>query len=74
MKTNKIYNEKNKEKLAEYHKRWREENKEKIKEQNAQSCYDPIRKKYCTFSSLKHRIYRYKELYKDINPKDCIIQ
>ena len=38
-----------------------------------QQCYDPKMKDFCTLGALRGRIYKNKELYKDINPKDCII-
>ena len=47
---------------------------EKRKKFNAQICYDPKKEDFCTFGALQSRKKRNKELYKDINLKNCIIK
>ena len=46
----------------------------KEKKFNAQICYDPKKEDFCTFGALQSRKKRNKELYKDINLKNCIIK
>ena len=62
----------------EYERNWREKNKEKIhkleKERYNRQCYDPKKENYCTYSALKSRKRRNKELYKDVILTDCIIK
>ena len=64
---NKNYNKNNKDKIREIKANYNKKNKDKISEKrkkfNAQICYDP-----------KSRKKRNKELYKDINLKNCIIE
>jgi hypothetical protein len=37
-------------------------------------CFDPINNNYCTQHTLEARIYRHKDLYKNITVKDCLIK
>ena len=41
---------------------------------NNQKCIDPIKNNECTLSALQKRKRTNKELYKNINPRDCIIK
>ena len=78
---------KNKDKVKESKRNWYESNKDRLKEQtqtqeykeklknrNSRQCYDPIRQKYCTYSSLQHRKNRNKKLYEDIILSECVIE
>ena len=75
--------------VKEYHKNYNEKHKEERKEQKRQRyyankeeclikdrrpCYDPIKKDYTIYGTLKNRRLRHKDLYKDVILKDCIIQ
>ena len=75
---NKNYNKNNKDKIREikanYHKKNKDKISEKRKKFNAQTCYDPKKEDFCTFGALQSRKKRNKELYKNINLKDCIIK
>ena len=53
---------------------YRHNNKDKIKKRNNRPCYDPIRKDICTFSILRHRKNRNKEIYKNIMISECLIK
>ena len=75
------YYKNNKDKIYEHKKEYRKENEEKCQKYNKeynqkyfkQLCYDPKKEDFCTLGALRGRIYNNKELYKNINPKDCII-
>lgn len=75
---NKNYNKNNKDKIREIKANYNKKNKDKISEKrkkfNAQICYDPKKEDFCTFGALQSRKKRNKELYKDINLKNCIIK
>ena len=43
-------------------------------ERNARMCIDPINGTTCTYGTLRSRKKRNKEKYKDIVPRDCIIE
>lgn len=74
----KNYYKTHKDKIFKYKKEWDKNNKEKIstynKKYNNQTCYDPIKKDKCGLHALQTRKRRHSDLYKDINPKDCIIK
>lgn len=70
----KKYCEIHKEEKREYDKKYRETHKEEIEQLNHTPCHDPIKNDECNYQSLKQRKYRNKELYKNINIKDCIIK
>ncbi len=53
---------------------YRRNNKDKIKKRNNRLCYDPITKDICTWSILKHRKNRNKEVYKNIMISECLIK
>ena len=64
----------NKEKLAKQRAEYAEEKRKYTKEYNSRLCFDPIKKEYINLGALVGRKRRNKELYKDINPKDCIVK
>ena len=72
-KKKKYYYENSKKKKKHYL-----ENKDDILERKRirdnQLCFDPKEENVCTYNTLYGRKYRNKEKYKDIIPKDCIIQ
>lgn len=37
-------------------------------------CKDPIMGDICTYKNLRQRIYRHKDIYQDINIKDCVLK
>ena len=71
-------NKKNKEMKSQKaklnYKNNREKKLSKQKEYQNQLCIDSIKKDKCTLQALQKRKRKNKDLYKDINPKDCIIQ
>ena len=68
------YNHEHKDEIARKKKEKYLQNRDSIIKNNHLNCLDPKKKDICTLVALKTRICRNKELYKDINPKDCIIQ
>ena len=74
----KNYKIEHKEEMTEYHKKRyikkRDIILEKQNKRNHQKCYDPIKRKECSYLALQTRIYRNKELYDDVNLRDCIIK
>ena len=74
----KVYYENNKSYLLKKRKERYENNKEeylkKNNEHKHQQCYDPIKENFCTYGALVGRKFRNKELYKNINISECIIQ
>ena len=78
LKKNKERYELNKEKILkqqrEYRKTHKEETSEKEKKRSNRQCYDPIKEDFLTYGALKGRKSRNKEIYKNINPSDCIIK
>ena len=58
----------------EYQKEHKEELTEKRKINNHQICIDPIEKDFCYFGTLKQRMFRNKEKYKNMNPRNYIIK
>lgn len=44
-----------------------------INNKSKRLCYDPIAKKYCTYSALRGRKIRYKEKYKNVIIRECLI-
>ena len=51
-----------------------QETSEKEKKRSNRQCYDPIKEDFLTYGALKGRKSRNKEIYKNINPSDCIIK
>lgn len=41
---------------------------------NKQLCFDPKEENVCTYNTLYGRKSKYKEKYKDVILKDCVIQ
>lgn len=74
----KQYNQEHKERIKEINKLYYENNYDKIKswskEYNAQMCYDPIKKNYCTLGTLFSRKKRHKNEYSNVSPSKCIIE
>ena len=74
----KRYNQEHKEQIKETNKLYYENNYDKIKswskEYNAQMCYDPIKKNYCTLGTLFSRKKRHKDEYSNVSPSKCIIE
>ena len=60
---NKEYRKENKDKVLKYHRNY-----------SSQLSYDPIQEEFCTYSALKHRQQRNRELYKDVILAKCIIK
>lgn len=77
-KQRKRYNQEHKEQIKETNKLYYENNYDKIKswskEYNAQMCYDPIKKNYCTLGTLFSRKKRHKDEYSNVSPSKCIIE
>ena len=76
-KRHKEYYENNKEEInrkeRERRKNHKEEFSEKEKERRERLCYDPIEEENCNYNTLKRRKSKYKEKYKDVILKDCVI-
>lgn len=74
----KNYRKENREKLVKKNKEYRKENKDKVlkyhRNYSSQLSYDPIQEEFCTYSALKHRQQRNRELYKDVILAKCIIK
>lgn len=76
-KRHKEYYENNKEEInrkeRERRKNHKEEFSEKEKERRERFCFDPIEEENCNYNTLKRRKSKYKEKYKDVILKDCVI-
>ena len=57
-----------------YNEENREEHNKKQRIYNNLPCYDPIKQNDCTLNALLGRKRKNKELYKNINPRDCVIK
>jgi len=72
------WNENHKDDIKINAKKYREENKEELnkkkREYDSQICVDPIKQNECSLSALRYRKRFHKSDYKDLNPKDCIIE
>lgn len=68
----------NKEEYTRKEREWRKNHKEELskreKERRERLCYDPIEEENCNYNTLKCRKSKYKEKYKDVILKDCVIQ
>lgn len=71
---NKIKYEKNREQRILKARMYREENKDEILARGKRASYDLIKNEICTFNALQVRVKRYKEKYKGIKGKYCIIE
>lgn len=71
---NKIKYEKNREQRILKARTYREENKDEILARGKRASYDLIKNEICTFNALQVRVKRYKEKYKGIKGKYCIIE
>ena len=78
LENQKEYQKAHKKEKAEYDKKRRKKYTLKLKkfrkDNDDQLCIDPIKKDCCTYGALKARKRNHKEIYENINPKDCIIQ
>ena len=69
-----------KEIVSKHNKKQYEKDRNKIlnykKIYNSRKCIDPLvqDEEFCTFSALVSRKKKNKELYKNINPNDCLIR
>lgn len=77
-KYDKIYRKINHDKLNKQKREWCIKNHDKLNklqnERNNQQCYDPIKQDNCKLKALSTRKYRHPDLYKDINPLNCILK
>ena len=49
-------------------------NKKYVNKHKDEKCFDPIKNDICTYKALQLRIFRHKELYKNVVIEKCIIK